>query len=240
MTREKGFLDGTRASRAVAAIGSVAVISLSLYALVSGLAVKWVQEVGVAIGAVQLAPPVEDVEEDAPLAEPEEEGEASDVDFREDPVEVVAPPPDIVVELPSPPAAEVASDGAASDAGKADVEGPGSGNSSGDGSGTGSSGSGSGGGGVTKPVYVSGNILTKRAIPDDLRADLRVASSTYRFIVQPDGGITACRAMQSAGSPRLDAYVCRLLTDRLRFEPARNVRGDPVAAEYGWRQDWRQ
>ena len=38
--------------------------------------------------------------------------------------------------------------------------------------------------------------------------------------------------------PQTNALVCPLVVERIRFNPARNAQGEPVAARYGWRQEF--
>jgi protein TonB len=61
---------------------------------------------------------------------------------------------------------------------------------------------------------------------------------SIRFTVLASGRIANCRIARSSGSVELDDLTCRLLTNRLRFEPARDTEGRAVPFElgndYGW------
>lgn len=233
-----------RHSRIAAFLGALLVLGLSLAALVSGLAVQWWVEAQESVAVLDLPGLSEGAEEPELTAALGAEGEASDPDFREVPVEVEAPPPDIEVETPPPPvvAAPVAGEGNAPDAGAADEEGEGTGAGGGDGTGAGGSGRGSGGGGIptVSARLVSGEIDDRGIIDPQLAAQRRTDVAQYRFIVLPTGRIFGCRPQRTSGSAALDAHMCNLLERRLRYEPARNAAGKPVADEKAYQQDWRR
>jgi protein TonB len=44
--------------------------------------------------------------------------------------------------------------------------------------------------------------------------------------------------VEPSPDPEADRITCRLAEERFRFRPARNAGGEPVAAQYGWRQRW--
>lgn len=231
-----------RRSRVLAFTGAVLVLLLSLGALVSGLAVEWLEEAQDSIAVLDL-PGLSEPPEPENTAALGAEGEAAEPDFREVPVEIEVPPPDVDVETPPPPviAAPVAGEGTAPDAGAADEDGDGTGAGGGDGTGAGGSGSGPGGGGipVTSARLVSGEIDERGIIDTRLAARRRTDVAEYRYIVLPTGRIFGCRPQRSSGSAELDAYMCNLLERRLRYDPARNAAGEPVADEKAYRQDWR-
>lgn len=59
-----------------------------------------------------------------------------------------------------------------------------------------------------------------------------------RFTVQPNGQTSGCRPFASSGNRDLDTRTCRLVEQRLRFSPALDSQGRPVASEaqatYSW------
>jgi protein TonB len=65
-----------------------------------------------------------------------------------------------------------------------------------------------------------------------------------QFTVQPNGRVSNCGTFRSSGNPQLDAMTCRVVTDRARFVPARDVRGRPVptrvSVSYHWGKGPRQ
>lgn len=147
--------------------------------------------------------------------------------------EIVTPEPK--VDVPAKPpvaAAPIAGTGAASTAGAATAgTGPGAG-----GSGTGRGGGGSGGGG-SPAQWVSGGLqdsdYPKRALKDRLQGRVSV-----RFTVLTSGRINNCRITASSGSSLLDQTTCQLLTERLRFRPARDSQGRPIETELNSDYTW--
>lgn len=147
-----------------------------------------------------------------------------------EPTEVVVPEPKRVIPVKTPvAAAPVAGTGSASTAGAA---------SSGTGPGAGGSGTGRGGGGVGAAAeWLSGGLQNS----DYPRAALRnglTGRVSVRFTVLTNGRIANCRVVASSGSPMLDATTCRLLTERLRFRPARNSAGVPIETDLGSDYTW--
>jgi protein TonB len=59
-----------------------------------------------------------------------------------------------------------------------------------------------------------------------------------RFTVLTSGRIANCRVVRSSGSGTLDDTTCRLLTQRLRFRPATDGAGRPIASELGSDYTW--
>ena len=59
-----------------------------------------------------------------------------------------------------------------------------------------------------------------------------------RFLVEPAGSITDCRTDRSSGDPFLDRLTCDILSRRLRFQPAIDSNGKPVASENGATFTW--
>jgi TonB family protein len=65
-----------------------------------------------------------------------------------------------------------------------------------------------------------------------------VGTVGIRFVVEPKGSISNCRAERSSGDPRLDQLTCQLLTERLRFDPATNAQGKAVPSEVRTTTTW--
>lgn len=65
-----------------------------------------------------------------------------------------------------------------------------------------------------------------------------VGTVGIRFVVEPKGSISNCRAERSSGDPRLDQLTCQLLTERLRFDPATNAQGKVVPSEVRTTTTW--
>ena len=175
-----------------------------------------------------------------PEAEPRpDEGAAGDPGREAVPKPVTAPTPPIPLKADAP-MPRATSTGTASTSGAREAgEGTGA---AGSGQGTGSGGSGAGRGGmaVTKPVKVAGDINAAAdfPVPAGGRKARFGTSVTVAMTVGPDGRASNCRIMTASPDPVADAIVCRLAIERFRFRPATDSGGNPVAATYGWRQQW--
>lgn len=64
-------------------------------------------------------------------------------------------------------------------------------------------------------------------------------SVDFRLAVGRDGRVSACTVTGSSGSAILDVNTCRLMTARVRFDPARDRRGRQVAGSFIGRITWR-
>jgi protein TonB len=147
---------------------------------------------------------------------------------RAEPSPVVAPPPRLP--LPSPiPAAKVAGTGSASSSGAA---------ASGPGRGAGGAGTGTGGGGAGS---TPARMITK--IPDTeygrlSSTGIRKGNAGITFKVNTDGSVTNCRIARSSGDPYVDQLVCQLAERYIRFIPARDPSGRPVAQDVTYFPNW--
>jgi protein TonB len=179
--------------------------------------------------------------EPEPEPEPEpDQGAAGEAGAKAVPKPVTAPSPKVTLK-PDPPMPKASSTGTAVRSGARD-EGEGTG-AAGEGAGTGSgrAGSGQGGGGaVTKPSVKSGRIDAARdfPIPDEGRQIREGTSVTVIFTVGTDGRASGCRVAKRGPDAATNALVCPLVMERIRFNPARDANGNPVPAQYGWRQDF--
>ena len=160
------------------------------------------------------------------------EGAASPANLRNTPTDIVAPKP--VIPVPPPlPAAPAAGQGTAAAAGASNRPGPGTGSGGqGTGLGSGTQGTGTGGGGGgglgTHARWISGRIRDS----DYPRAALEAGRSGtvyLRFVVAPTGRVTSCTVTRSSGSSALDSTTCRLIVERFRYRPARDMMGRPIA-----------
>jgi protein TonB len=108
----------------------------------------------------------------------------------------------------------------------------------GSGTGGGAAGDGRGSGRPTKPVLVSGAIDDARAYPvPEGGREARIGKTVIvALTIGTDGRPSACRTYRSSGLPETDAVTCRLALERLRFRPATNTRGEPVAGTFYWQQ----
>ena len=175
-----------------------------------------------------LPPPVVE-QESTPKGDPGEAGRKAK------PTPIVTPAPKI--EIPAKPpvaAAPVPGQGAAPSAGAAQA-GTGTG-AGGTGGGLGGGGSGGSGAGYSPPRQI-------RKIPDrEYRrisaSGIRNGSVALRLIVSSEGRASSCRIARSSGDPSVDALVCQLTQQYVRYRPARDAGGRPVAWELTWEPYW--
>ena len=177
-----------------------------------------------------------------PAAEPKpDEGAAGEAGKKAVPKPVTAPTPKIPIKQDAP-VPRASSTGTANGSGAQD-SGAGTGAAgTGEGTGSGRGGGGQGGVAVTKPVKVSGDINSASdfPVPPGGRRARFGTSVTVYMTVGPDGRASNCRVVTPSPDREADAIVCRLAQQRFRFRPATDSQGNPVAATYGWRQEWFQ
>ncbi|NUS99386.1 MAG: TonB family protein [Sphingomonas sp.] len=162
----------------------------------------------------------------------EEEGAAGK---KAEPSPIVVPKPKIVVPAKPPvAAAPVAGVGSASTAGAA---------LSGTGTGAGGSGTGRGGGGSGDySGFTPAQRISK--IPDSQYRRIMAVSGQrsgrigITLKVNTDGRPSNCRVARSSGNPTVDSLFCELAVDYVRFRPARDAGGRPVAQDITWYPDW--
>jgi periplasmic protein TonB len=166
-------------------------------------------------------------------------GAAGDPGREAEPRAVTAPPARIALPDP-PPAPRASSTGAANRSGAAS-DGDGTGASgSGDGLGSGSAGTGRGSGLASKPVHISGEINNARdyPVPAGGREARRGTEVIVRIMVGTDGRARDCVIFRPSPDSDADHLTCQLVESRLRFRPATDAAGNPVAAPFFWRQRW--
>lgn len=208
------------------------------YVLIRSLApnaVATVEESVVSAFTVTVTAPPEPEPE---VPQPEPEGDQGDPGREAVAKPVTAPTPKRPLSEDRP-APRAASTGMADTSGATEA-GDGTGAAgSGLGTGSGNGGTGRGGGGaVTKPEIVSGALNSARdfPIPPGGR-EARIGTSVIvKVTVLPTGRATDCLVYRSSPFPDTDAAVCRLVVERLRFRPATNAAGEPVAAPFYYQQ----
>lgn len=204
------------------------------YALVRGLApgpVATIERTVVSAFTVTVTAPSEEPEA------PEPEGAQGDPgkDAVAKPVTAPTPKQRVREDRPVPKAASTGSadtSGAAEDGAGTGAAGNGLGTGSGDG------GNGRGGGVATKPEIISGVLNSARdfPVPPGGRKARVGTSVIVKVIVQPSGRATDCTVYRPSPFPETDQATCRLVMERLRFRPATNRGGDPVAAPFYYQQ----
>lgn len=189
------------------------------------------------------APP-EKVKKSATAKPKDPEGAASPANLKDTPSPIVAPPPEIRIEVPPPViAAPIGGQGNAASAGAADVPGPGTGRGGfGTGLGSGSQGNGTGGGGGGMGAATHARFLRGRIMDSDYprsALEARLSGTVFlRFVVAPSGRVSECTVTRSSGSAALDAATCRLIRERFRYRPARDAEGRPIAEVIRGQHDW--
>ena len=56
--------------------------------------------------------------------------------------------------------------------------------------------------------------------------------------VNVDGRPSNCRIIRSSGNPAADSLMCELTLQFVRFRPALDADGRPVAQDISWFPDW--
>lgn len=166
-----------------------------------------------------------------------DEGAAAEEGRKAVPREVTAPPVPRPRETPAPRASSTGSENTSGARDRGAGTGAGG---QGDGTGSGRSGSGQGGVAATGPTVRSGRIDAARdfPVPAGGRSVRDGTSVTVVFTVGTDGRASDCSVARPGPDPATNALVCPLVVERIRFNPARDANGNPVAARYGWRQDF--
>ena len=171
----------------------------------------------------------------------EKEGGSAPKNIKSEATPVVAPKPKVEPQRPNPiVAAEVPRQGAAPTQGASTVRGPGTGAGgvgTGTGSGAGGSGPGGGGGGVAYPPRLVTPVLSGRNFSRDLLEQWpRRAPVFLRLKIDAAGYVSECTVDRGTGVAGIDSVMCNLARERLRFRPAANRLGQPVAGWVGYAQ----
>jgi periplasmic protein TonB len=149
---------------------------------------------------------------------------------------IVAPEPEVEVPTPNPmAAAPEAGSGASSAAGQG---GAGTGTGAG-GTGTGAGRGGGGTGAGVTPVKLVRN-LTHADYRRLTGGRLRAGSAALALRVDRQGRVDSCRVVRSSGNAQVDAGICGLIEQRLRFEPARDPQGRPISSSINYMATWRR
>lgn len=230
MSSYRGAADRTEQMKAIA--GVVGVHIALAFIILSGLNVQEVKQAVEHLTTVDILqpPPPPPVQPPKPSpkakAMQKPQGVAAS---KAEPSPVLAPQPKLPT--PSPlPAAKVAGAGSASNAGAAE---------SGAGTGAGGPGTGVGGGGTGG--FTPARKLTKipnreyRRLAD---SGLAAGSVAITIRVNPDGTVANCRVVRSSGNSVADSLMCQLTLEYIRFSPARDPQGRPVAQDVTFAPNW--
>ena len=173
---------------------------------------------------------------------PKEESGGAPANIKSQATPVVAPKPRIKLPTPQKIAvAETPRQGADPTQGASNVHGSGTGaGGSGTGTGTGTgggSGSGTSDGGIVQPPQLITPVLRARDFPPQmLDAWPRGAQLFLRMRIDQNGYVSQCVVDRGTGNRLIDLDVCRTAQARLRYRPALNADGRPVAGWAGYRQ----
>lgn len=237
-TDERRFADrrGTDVrTRWLTALAVAVLHVLAILALVKGLAAAGViEDPFTETGAYQVSLPPPPPSPPPSQSGDEAAGKAAPEAPRATPREAAAPKPRVPARRnPAPPA----SGSGSSSASGAGASGAGSGGGgSGEGTGSGGSGAGSGSGAARPAEKIAGDINSIRDYPRAGR-DARIGHSvTIAMTIGTDGRAHGCRVVASSGDPEADRITCRLAEQRFRFRPRLDGAGNPVEAQYQWRQ----
>ena len=228
----------TRRRPSVPVIILIAVLHLALFygllrALAPDLTSSVEKTVFSAVTVTVTTPPPEEVPEPPPEPDEGRQGDPG-LDAAAKPTSAPTPPVRVREDRPVP---RVASTGTQNRSGAAEAgEGTGAAGS-GLGTGAGRGGGGRGGIAVTKPVLIS-TITDASAfpIPEGGRRQRIGKSVDVRLGVGTNGEVTSCSIARASPFPATDAKVCELSYAQIRFEPARDANGDPVASTFVYRQ----
>ncbi len=230
MSSYTGTADRPDKAKAIAAV--VAVHAALAGILLGGLNVQIVRHVVDNLKTIDIRlPPPPPAKPPNPPPKPHQAKQGAGAPAkRAEPSPVVAPKPRIPT--PSPlPAAAVAGAGNATSSGAA---------SAGTGTGAGGAGNGPGGGGDYSK-FTPAQRISK--IPD--REYRRLAATGIRngsvgivIKVNTDGRVSNCRIAQSSGDGYADTTMCQLAQQYVRFRPARDPDGHPVAQDVTWYPNW--
>ena len=249
MDEPRGFSDATTRPSLPVLAGIIALHVALFYGLILALAPNLaITEGGPSFAAFDITEPRPDpvptpTQTPAPAqaAGPPDDAAGDEGDPGERAVASAITAPQPPIPMPSRSAApRAASTGTATRSGAAD-SGDGTG-ASGDGMGTGAGGQGQGGGGggvaVQPRLTRSISDVSAFPIPPGGR-EARVGTRTIVSLqVSAQGRVTACSVYRSSGFPESDAKVCELAYDQIRFEPARDSSGNPVAARFYYQQQY--
>lgn len=173
----------------------------------------------------------------------EKEGGSAPKNIKSEATPVAVPKAKIIVPpVPHIAATETPRQGNAPTQGASDVRGPGTGaGGTGTGTGSGGSGTGTGGGGGDNGVAYPPHLVTSDLRGRDFSRDLleqwpRGAQIFLRLRIDARGYVSECAVDRGTGVSAIDSIICNLAHERLRFRPAANKFGQPVAGWVGYRQ----
>lgn len=234
-TADRAGVDPASRAKAIAAV--VAVHVALAFVIIAGLNVRTVKSAVERLTTLEIkeTPPPPPAPPPRPAPKPSMAMKPQGAPARRaEPTPVVAPPARLPTRSPVA-AAPAPGTGSATTSGAA---------AAGSGSGAGGSGSGPGGGGYADTSRFTPARLVSN-IPNAEYAQLaatglRSGQVGVTILVNRDGSLSNCRVARSSGDPAIDSLVCRLTLQYVRFEPARDPYGRPVAQDVTYFPTWRR
>jgi protein TonB len=225
-----------RPERAAAIAAVVAIHVVLAIVILSGLDVRNVRRAVETMTTIAInePPPPPPIQQPKPAPKPQAMKKPEGAPAKKaEPTPVVAPQPKLPV--PSPiPAARVAGRGTSTQSGAT---------LAGAGTGAGGSGTGTGGGGTGDYSRFTPARLVRNLSRGDYRAiaagRMPAGRAMMSIRIEPSGEVSNCRLLRSSGDPYVDSGLCPLITERLRFLPALDDRGRPIAYQLNYVATWR-
>ena len=193
------------------------------------------------VGELPEPPPPPPLQSNQPKPK-QKEGSSSPKNIKSEATPVLAPKP----RIETPPvlpimASETPRQGTAPTQGASNVRGPGTGAGgigTGTGSGTGGNGPGGGGdNGVAEPPHLATPVLRGYDFPRELLSEWPPYATIFlRLRIDARGYVNECLVDRGTGVPTIDAAMCNIAHERLRFRPARNRNGQAVPGWFGYAQ----
>jgi protein TonB len=246
MAHAIGYRDGGRLK---SLLGVTLVHALLGAALILGLRPEVARSVSDPLKLIHLLaedpppPPPPPVPEKPPVELPQaaEQGAPSPPSLKAEASPLVALPPQVKLELkPVLVVAPVPGLGATASAGTGEKPGTGTG-TGGQGSGAGTGGEGAGRGETDGPAIRTRRIegqFTSRDYPREASRAGIEGITVARLAIGANGRVSECIVRASSGNEALDRATCGIIISRFRFEPARDIRGDPTTDMVEWEQNW--
>jgi len=231
MTSYRGTVDRPDRAKAIAAV--IAVHAALAAIILTGLNVRTISHVVEQLKTFDIrVPPPPPPVPPPPAAKPHQaKREAGAPAKKAEASPIVAPQPRIPVQSPLP-AAKIAGTGSATTSGAG---------TSGTGTGAGGFGTGPGGGGDYSkftPARLIRNL--SRGDYQQLAAGrMSTGRAMVALRVEASGVPSNCRVSRSSGDSVVDGGLCPLIVNRLRFRPALDDRGQPIAYQLQYVATWR-
>jgi TonB family protein len=92
--------------------------------------------------------------------------------------------------------------------------------------------------GYAEPLGNPGEWVTTDDYPESALAEERSGTVAFRLQVDAAGRVSTCEIAESSGHGDLDDATCALVSERARFKPALDMRGDETVGTYSNRVKW--